>query len=205
MAHLSAFERLSEAFRDAFAEPDFRRFQELGVHSDVMLSLAAGVKALGELVFPVYMRSQIQQAADMGGMQAFYDAAAADPYAGLHNMLPVDALRQLSDHIRQWDPPKTALSSEVLCGCRARIQSSAQQLESFLEDGTDAQRDLVLGLGNIANMAETLERLLRDGITARKGFREAFARMPILAKMSSWGVFRAESLEFMATLYPQRH
>lgn len=188
-----AFSRLSSAFNRAFPSRHWGDFARLGVDSDMMLSLAAGANALGKFMFTPGSAPQAQQMQGMGLSQTFGNTDY-DPFVGLGNHLPVDALRRLSGHIHAWDPPETKLDAELLRECETTIRARVQSLEGLFEGGSEGQRTVILDLGNVAMLADNLSRLAEHGITARAGFRRAFGNMPILNDLAEWNDFRAESL-----------
>lgn len=164
-----------------------------------MLALAAGCYALGKFMNPAQNAEPVrQQSQDMGVSNNFSSQSApqpADPLQGLHNHLPLEALRGMSDQLRGWNPPERCLDSRVLDDIHVTIARSTSSMHGFFEHGSDAQKEVLLDLGNVGNLAYTLSALNRDGTAKFPEFREAFANMPILANMPEWTTFRAETLE----------
>ncbi|MCB9982164.1 MAG: hypothetical protein H6861_00615 [Rhodospirillales bacterium] len=193
-AFTPAFANLSAAFRLAFPSQHWNDFSSFGVHSDVMLSLAAGVHSLGFFTKGSTPQPQVQFAQDCGTMSMVFQHATSSPFNGLGNQLPFDTLMILSNHIHEWNPPDTSLDRGVLYMCEQRIRETRESMTPLLQKGSLEQRRVILNLGNVAMLAGHLIQLSEDGVAARPEFRTAFSHMPVLDSLPQWVNFRAESL-----------
>lgn len=194
-AFTPAFANLSAAFRLAFPSQHWNNFSSFGVHSDVMLSLAAGTRALGDFMRGPAPQPQAQFAQDCSGMMGeVFQRASLDPFEGLGNQVPFDALMTLSNHLHEWAPPDRLLNRDILRMCEQRIRQTRDSMDSLLQSGSPEQQRIILNLGNVATLADHLTRLSAQGVTARPEFRAAFSHMPALDDLPQWGDFRAESL-----------